>query len=209
LAFLFASFAALTAHADDGGVRAHDGFFVRLTLGFGAGDTTLDVPDVPLLGSLNGTELGFSGFSGFLSVDVGGALTENLVLHGRISDFVTLGPTVSIDGEEVGDAADGASVGWILFAPALTYYIMPANIYLTFAPGLTRVVVDSGRGSTGRSEWGFGLNADAGIEWWVSDQWGLGVALRLCWGRVEDDSDGVAVPITGTGLGILFSATYQ
>jgi hypothetical protein len=209
LGLLLVFMAAAPAYADAEGVEAHDGFFLRLTLGFGAGDTTLEAPEDTTLGVFGGTELSFSGFSGFFSVDVGASLVENLILHGRISDFLTPGPTVSIDGDEIGDADSDASTGWILVAPALTYYIMPANIYLTVAPGATRVVVDTGSGTTGRSQWGFGLNADAGIEWWVGDQWGLGAALRFCWGRVQDEDDGVEIPITGTGFGVLFSATYQ
>ena len=198
------------ARAEDAGVETHDGLFVRLTLGFGTGDTTMDVPASAGL-ALSDTELSFSGVSGFFSVDVGGALAKNLVLHGRIGDFLAFGPTVTIDGQDVGDTNGDASVGWVMIAPALTYYFMPVNVYLTLAPGLARAVVDSGNGDSGRSQYGFGMNLDAGIEWWVGEQWGLGVALRLFYGTVQDDIAGTSdtVPITGKAAGLLFSATYQ
>jgi hypothetical protein len=52
-----------------------------------------------------------------------------------------------------------------------------------------------------RSDGGFGTGLDVGKEWWVSKSWGLGLAARLVYVTSEIYSS--------TGLGVVFSATYQ
>ncbi|HKO91828.1 MAG TPA: outer membrane beta-barrel protein [Polyangiaceae bacterium] len=179
-----------------GGVEAHDGFLLRLTLGLGYGSGT---EEQPIVGDVT-----LSGAAGFFSLDLGGALTQNLVLHGRLSDMVLVNPTVSIGGEELG-TIDDASLTFYLLGAGLTYYLMPANVYLTGVVGVTKAKADNGENTGESSDAGFGFEGDIGKEWWVSDNWGIGIAGRFTYASVPDD----AARLNAFGLGVLFSATYQ
>ena len=183
------------------GVEQHDGFMLRLTIGLGYGSGT---ESVPVVGDVQ-----LSGPSGFFSLDIGGALVDNLVLHGRLSDMVVASPTVSINDEELGEAND-ASLTFYLFGAGLTYYVMPANVYLTGVVGIAKASADNGTDEASSTKAGFGFEGDIGKEWWVSDNWGLGIAGRFTFASVPDEvTPGDSITLQALGFGVLFSATYQ
>lgn len=186
------------------GNEEHDGFMLRLAIGLGAATLTETVSG----GGLGDLESDFSGAGGTFSIDLGGAVTENLVLHGRLADFLIFDPSVTVDGMDVGEATD-VSVGGVMFGIGATYYFMPINLYVTGVVGPGRIVLDDGDTTRGRSEYGFAMNLDLGKEWWVSAQWGLGVALRMWFNTVSEDSGSLEGTLDFTGGAILFSATYQ
>jgi hypothetical protein len=183
------------------GVHEHDGFMLRLTLGVGYGESS----ESSTFGDVK-----LSGAAGSFSIDIGGAVTDNLVLHGRFSDLVIVNPTVELDGMELGTAKD-ASLAFVLLGPGLTYYVMPANVYFSAVVGLADARVDNGSGTTGSTDAGIGFQGDVGVEWWVSDNWGLGVAGRVSYFSISEDPGGGldTVTLTGLGFAVLFSATYQ
>jgi len=182
------------------GVEAHDGFMLRMTLGFGGGSAEYE---------LAGSRYESSGPATSFSLDVGGALSENFVLHGRLSEVAMEEPALSIDGEEIATFDNGRVVSF-LFGPALTYYFMPINLYATVAIGISVGTGDDGERTTEGSDVGWGLNLDVGKEWWIGEQWGLGVAMRLFVSSAPEQTysaDGVDVDTRA--LTVLLSATYQ
>jgi hypothetical protein len=182
------------------GREQHDGFLLRLTAGVGGAGTNYSLEDEP--------DVNFTGVSGTFSVDVGGSLTENLVLHGRFSSFTLVDPEVEVDGADVGQFED-VTVTANLFAAGLTYYFMPVNIYVTGAVGLSWLTM-SYRGDNGRTtDAGLGVNLDVGKEFWVGDNWGLGIAGRFWWSVLSDDESAVESDVSMLGGAVLFSATYQ
>jgi outer membrane protein W len=99
---------------------------------------------------------------------------------------------------------------------------MPVNIYFTGAVGVswTSVREQDSDGDTvsNASDMGLGLNLDIGKEWWVSDNWGLGVAARLWYtalthkqdlGISSGGGDTISTDFKLGALAVLFSATYQ
>ena len=191
----------------DEGVQAHDGFMLRLTFGLGSGNLTQSFDDEGILGT---EEIELSGLSGTFSLDIGGAPIENLVIHGRLASMAIVGPTVTLDGQEVGEADEDATVGAYLFAPAVTYYFMPVNVYVTGAIGFSWFVIrNQDADASSSSDGGVGLNIDAGKEWWVGDQWGLGVAGRFWYSHVTEEDGGLSTDLDFIGWGILFSVTFQ
>lgn len=182
------------------GVEAHDGFMLRLALGLGYGSVTQ---------SAGAATFKLTGASGSFSVDVGGAVTENAVIHARIADFFEFSPHVTVNGKDAGDAQN-VSIGGVFVGPAFTYYFMPVNLYLTGAVGMSWIrAANSDENTSYTSDIGIGVNADFGKEWWVSDNWGLGVAGRFWYTHATDKEAGIDVKYDMTGFGILFSATYQ
>jgi hypothetical protein len=186
------------AHVE--GREQHDGFMLRLTLGVGGGGTNFETDD--------GADMNLTGVSGSFGIDIGGALTENLVLHGRLSSFTLFDPKVELGGQDLGRAED-ASVTANLFAAGLTYYFMPVNIYLTGAVGVSWLSA-SYRGDDGRStDAGLGVNLDVGKEFWVGDNWGLGIAGQFWWSTLTEEDGGIESHVSMIGGAVLFSATYQ
>ena len=181
------------------GVETHDGFMLRLAAGLGSSSASEVL--------LSGGEVGWRGLAGTFSLDIGGAVAGDLALHGRLASFVTFNPTVEVDGTDLGTAED-LSISFTLFGIGLTYYFMPVNIYLTGVVGISGVSTTF-RGETRQGSYrGLGLNFDVGKEWWVSDNWALGVAGRLWMSSIAEDADEGEGALTTTGLLVMFSTTY-
>ena len=45
---------------------------------------------------------------------------------------------------------------------------------------------DGSSSQVGRSDWGFTFEGLLGKEWWVSDNWGLGVSAQLLLGSMQE-----------------------
>jgi len=186
--------------AENLGRERHDGFLLRLALGFGGAISHGSPRDDNGLSKLKVT-----GGAANFSFDVGGAVTENLVLHGRIADFEIVNPTIYVAGEKLGKS-DEAVLDTVLLGPALTYYVMPVNLYLTAAVGLSKLQVrDEDDEVSGSTDMGVAFNFDIGKEWWVADDWGIGVAARFWYTHASEED----FNWNFSGLSVLFSATYQ
>lgn len=179
--------------------RRHDGFMLRLALGLGGASEVR---------SGGGSRRELSGGSGMFSVDVGGALRENLILHGRFASATIMDPDVSIN-DRPSESLDGFTVDAFLLGPGLTYYFMPANVYVTGVVGLSWLRLEWAGVDEAYRDTGVGLNFDLGKEWWVRDQWGLGVAARLFYSFTSYRLDAARMRENFTGLALLFSVTYQ
>jgi hypothetical protein len=185
------------------GKERHDGFMLRLALGFG-GASMKEKLSTSVAGV---TSDQISGVSGSFSVDVGGAVSDELVIHARLADFVIVNPTVKVAG--MTSTAKDTTFGALLFGPAVSYYIMPANVYLTGAIGLSWLRYTNQNGDSAATDIGPGINVDIGKEWWVSDNWGLGVAARFWYTHVSGKDASIDYKDDFIGAGVLFSATYQ
>jgi hypothetical protein len=191
------------------GYEEHDGFMLRLTLGFGgasakqAGSATSPSPFLP------SGDLTYSGGMGSFGLDIGAAVTENLIIFGRLSDVVLFNPKVEI-GNTTGTLKD-TSLAFALFGPGLSYYFMPINLYVGGAIGLGAASIHtSGSSSDWNSRTGVGLELDAGKEWWVGDDWGLGVLLRYSHYDVPPDKDDSNhAHLIENSFGVFFTATYN
>lgn len=179
----------------------HDGFMLRLALGFGYASTLADATG-------DEGDVTISGAAGSFSFDIGGAIAENLVLHFRFADLVQLDPKVSVEGD---DRQFEWSFGGFMLGPALSYYIMPANVYLTLALGLSWLSANRDRSNPdlNNSDTGFATNLDVGKEWWVSDNWGLGLSARFWWTHATDDAATFDMTYNMLGATVQFSATYN
>jgi hypothetical protein len=189
-----------TAQAQDAmrtGARTHDGFFLQMDLGVGAMGSSAEA---------GGTEVDLSGGSGQFSIGLGGALTPNFVLAGQLWAVSVGDPTVKLNGDKLGEADATLSLSGI--GVQLVYYFMPINIYISATPSLTQLSLDDGSNS-GDSETGFGMKLAVGKEWWVSDNWALGLNGQFAFSS-NDDSDVAGAPSWGTGwFGLAFSATFN
>jgi hypothetical protein len=167
-------------------VHRHLGFFFRADIGVGyvhSSSAASDGPQPPV--SSLSIPIGFA---------VGGAVAEDWILAGEI--WGVAGP------QDVDPPGKGLLVYG--YALAVVHYFMPANVYLSVAPGITRLMFVTGNTSVS-SDWGPGVKLALGKEWWVGDHWGLGVAAECL---VTFNKDGGASRTT-VAPGLTFSATFN
>ena len=197
----------------DPSAERHDGLMLRVTLGFGGAGAKQTNADVDLSSEfVEDRKTTFSGAGTSFSVDVGGPVGENIILHGRASAFTLERPSLQIDGADYGRTKH-SFVGAFLLAPAVSYYFMPVNIYVTGAAGLSfmgmRYWDRAGDEQKRVTEAGLGVNFDVGKEWWAAPQVGLGVAGRFWYSRISDQRSIGRLEYEFAGAAVLFSATYQ
>jgi hypothetical protein len=194
--------------------RRHDGFMLRFSLGVGGGVVREHVSgDTTNVIGTSGRTAKYSGVTLGPTLDIGGALDENLVLHGRLSLLALPSPKLTDDGQDAGTAKD-LIVNTTVLGPALSYYFMPLNVFATAAIALCTVRFDYKEGSGGVSRssgTGLSLQLDGGKEWWVGDSLGLGAAVRLEYSSIarHDDNAGWTREYSLLGASAMFSATYQ
>ena len=173
----------------------HLGGFIRPDLGFGYQE---------LHGSSGGTDFKMNGFSATFGFAAGGAVSENSILAVHFWDTATSNPSVSSGG--LSGTTSDTTLSVFAIGPQYTIYT-GGNYYFSVTPALSRVTLRA-NGSSGDSDWGFGLRTAVGKEWWVSDHWGLGLAGHLSF-SVNKDSGSSDATLTGWGATIAFSATYN
>ncbi len=175
----------------------HLGFYFRPDLGPGY---------MAVQWAVGGGSVTWSGPAGFFGLHIGGAIDENVILGIHLWDGVIQDPTLSGGGQSV--RAVGASLTLVGIGPELTWYVMPANVYVSASVAPTRLTVNI-NGTQGASEVGVGGRLGIGKEWWVSSHWGVGLVghASLSWNR--DQPGPVPSTFKTWALGLAVSATYN
>lgn len=175
----------------------HDGFFLRLAPGFGWNETSSES---------GGNSLKMSGASVLFNFAIGGAVAQDLILHLDASGVNTSDPKATFKGN--GQSPDVTSATTTLAGIGLTYYF-PSDYYITGAFGMAETEYKS-NGIKHKTDNGYGVNVMIGKEWWVSDNWGLGIAGQFLYTNCRDKSFATATSdVESTSFGLLFSATYN
>jgi len=180
---------------DTAGKHEHDGFMLRLGLGFGYNNWELNDGD--------GTVFDVGGFGLASTIALGGVVAKNLAIHAEwFYDYVG-NPNISRNGREPGEAT-GASQGLNGFGVGATYYFMPINIYASLTLGGAQTFLQTSE-TRAEPDFGFALNATVGKEFWVGDDWGIGVAAQFTYAHVPIPN--VDSSSSYKTFNILFSAT--
>lgn len=175
----------------------HDGFMLRLSIGVGYESLTLD--------DGVGTELKLSGIGAGSSIGIGGMVAPNLAINADIFASSVFSPNGSRNGADLG-SVDDTSITLVGIGAGITYWLMPANVYIAGAVGLAQATIDV-EGQSVDADWGLGIDVVVGTEFWVGDEWGIGVAGQLIWANVPTVTD--ASSASWLAFNILFSATYN
>lgn len=174
-------------------------------MGIGAGFANLTLkPDA------GGDDIDFTGAGPSVELAFGGTVAPGLVLGGGIYGTSIASPTYSQGNlEEDGGAAVASMVG-----PFIDYYFDPnGGFHLEAALGYTALSAEEGDvyPLESASGGGFGLVAGVGYEWWVGEQWGLGVLGRLHYvsGTVTGDDSDEDTDVSGTIISVLLTGTLH
>lgn len=177
-----------SSHAG-GGPKDHTGFFLRLAGGGGYVSTGEED---------QGVDVNFSGFAGDFTIAIGGCVSENLALHGTFFGWSLSNPDVELGSFSAEADGDLSMNGW---GGGITYYVMPANVYLSGTLGAATLSASGDDFNDNTSDLGFAADFSVGKEWWVGNSWGLGLAGMFGFHTIED--------ATGYEVGLRFSATFN
>lgn len=175
--------------------ETHDGFLLRLTLGLGYEGLSLS--------DGAGTEIDLSGFGLSSSLSLGGVVADNLAIHGDFFALTAVSPNVAINGEDFGEASD-SSVSLTGLGVGITHWVMPLNLYLSATLGLAKASIDV-EGDETEADWGFAVRAMVGKEWWVGEEWGLGLMAELTWANVPVEVEEGSASYLGINFGLSLS----
>jgi hypothetical protein len=193
------------------GYHAHDGFFLRLGMGGGYARTSI---------SIDGQKLTYSGTSMPIDFAVGAAIRPNLILFGEAFSSQMFSPNRRYAGEDRTASSINVTIQGV--GPGVAYYFMPINIYVSGSILLHKVSYTDDNDdleSTDLSTLGFAANLMAGKEWWVSPEWGIGLAAHCMLGTAKNRSiyketgDPILTYVdsrwNSIAFGLLMSATYN
>jgi hypothetical protein len=180
------------------GYHQHDGFYMRLYAGpgyFTASET------------YNGATGTYSGVGATYGASFGGAIAPNLILYGEFLGTTVTNATLSYGGG-VPDYS-GLDLTLFGFGPGVAYYIEPVNLYLSgtltfteisFSDTNTAAPLDS-------TNLGIGFSFMVGKEWWLTPNWGIGIAGQFHIASMYDPT--YDTRMRATAFSVLFSATYN
>jgi hypothetical protein len=186
------------AQAQGTGVHQHEGFFLQLDLGGGYMQSEFDE---------GGTDIKFDGGAGEFSVAVGYNVRPGLILGGQYWGSTAMDP----DLERNGTSLNLNDVTLTLSGIGLnvTYYFMPLNLYIQATPSITMLTAEFGN-IEAETDTGFGVRFAVGKEWWVSDNWALGLNAQFAFSMNDEDvSGGGSGTWDSRWYGLAFSATYD
>jgi len=187
---------ALTSAARAEGEKTHDGFFLRLTLGPSFNSAETD----------SSPKISLSGMGTHFGVAIGGMIAENFGIFGEVSSIATIGPELTFG--NLSASADSSDMMFISGpGVGVVYYFTPVNVYVSGAVVSDRISLESDGVKQAETESGVGVNLAVGKEWWVSDNWGLGVTGTA---RVSQmDEKNISMSWSASAFGLAFSATYN
>lgn len=189
--------------------RTHDGFYLRLGAGFAYTNHAFD-----------GTALDFSATARGLAIanelSLGGTVARGLVFGAGFFSHVTPAP-------KSGDLDFRDRTGKVTLDPSYfsvfgvfaDYYFDPrGGLHVQGALGLSTLrsgrSEHAGRTVTGEQDaTGVGATLGVGHEWWIHDEWSLGVLFRLAYGALKFDDRGNEWSHSLIAPALLLSATYH
>jgi len=197
------------------GARRHDGFYFRLAAGFSAYTEVLQSDDTEFYGGE--VEARLRGFAVSSELAFGGTVSPGVVLGGGIySDDVIVSMLDVRRGDGLPAEVDPPSRNLTLYAPFVDWYFNPnKGFHLQLAVGIAQL---HGVDLTG-VDWedhvyhayGIGIMLGLGHEWWISDEWSVGLLGRFSasalWG--EDDADVDWLHAASAMPGFLLTLTYH
>lgn len=193
--------AAVMADAGaEAGFHKHDGFYLNLMGGVGA---------IGFSESVGTSTVKINGTAGHFGLKLGGAISENVILFGALDGFSALNPSYTITTSTASGSGSltNTTYGISSIGGGIALYT-DSNFFLAATLGMAKGTLQYTSGAvsvTGATDYGIAANLNIGKEWWVSKDWGLGVAVVGHFSNVKDAGNS-ATQIYG---GLAFSATYN
>ncbi len=187
-------------------IHQHKGFLLSMGLCpiFG---TVNDAGNDPSIGRYS---IDFDGTGTLFDIRIGGAIAENLFLHGTIVSTSLIGPSITGMGLNNFNIGNALSITEGMWGGGITYYLMPSNIFFSgsIGSGIYSFIDDQIKLNLSTAR-GFSFQVKAGKEWFVSKKWGLGAALGYLSTNVDNSSGNSTEKVTSGRFSIMFNATLN
>lgn len=193
--------------------ETHDGFFLQFNVGPSGQDWTIKDPPT-LRGVID--EMNVSGTGAQIDISVGAALTEDVIVFGQVSVNTMIAPKLTLKGGSISAserADEDVSASTVGLGVGLQYYLMPAGIYLAGSVLSVQLQIAQDENGDGisedprGSEKGLGFQFRLGKEWWVSEEWGLGIAASYLRASIPEKGGNEDWAVNNFAL--TFTATYN
>lgn len=205
---------APTATDPRGDDRRHDGFYLRFGVGLGWLSLKRDTETTTV-----GTDVAFSGEStirggvGVGEISIGGTVGTGIVLCGTLLGHELADATLEReDGDDV-ELGEALSLG--LIGMGIHYFPDEyGGFHVGGTAGLAYAVADAPASRFERlGGVGLGVSLATGYDWWIGDQWALGVIGRFTGARVHGEAtdDGVTAEEddTAAAFAVMFSVLHH
>ena len=182
--------------------RLHKGFYLSMSIGPNFPSITIEEVRV--------TDMKITGTGAQFDIKIGGAVQENLILHATLASNSITGPKVTSFGTSQ-NSSNKMAMGEAMIGAGMTYYFMPANIFVSGSAGLGNfTLIDNDNDINISTDRGFSFQLKAGKEWWVSRRWGLGVAVSYMKTMVTNKpGGGTEEKLNSNNFAIVFNATLN
>jgi opacity protein-like surface antigen len=170
---------------DPATIHRHDGFYLRMGIGVGYLWNKMTAP--------NSSDYTVRGTVLPLELLIGGSAIPGLALGGGL----WINPGIQFRGNGPSSLAGGLDSKYDLMfvhiGPFVDYYFDPTQgLHVLAAVGLGGFNLTSKSGIYNDvSASGFALTGGIGQEFWISNQWSVGILGRITYASLEDSSEGV------------------
>jgi hypothetical protein len=178
--------------------KVHDGFYVRLNIGFGSQSTSIDTG--PSIANFKATD---------------GTLAADLLIGGAPSPGVILGGTLLLDSLPSRDFRSDnvlakTGVTMLTLGPFIDGYPDPrGGFHLGGMVGVASAHLSNRQDFGFANAGGLGLAAWLGYDLWVAEQWSVGGLLRFSGARTSTEQNSVNMGINSESVVLMLSAVYQ
>jgi hypothetical protein len=187
------------------GFHMHDGFYLSLSYGASFGDIKDEIGA--------GESLTISDVGPAFEFAIGWAVKENILLHLTGAGCMIISPTVKSSNGSSFKSPDNSSLMTTFSGVGITYYIMPRNIFVSASVGSGSFSYNDADNldSNWHTDPGFSFQIKAGKEWWVSKNWGLGIAASYTMLNSDYSLIGSSSSETWSSnkFSIVFNATFN
>jgi hypothetical protein len=172
--------------------NVHDGFYLGLRLGGGYLHLGTDGASM-------------AGPAVSINVALGGVVAPNLIVYGALFGSSVSDP--ELKNGAYSQTLNGVSLTMVGVGGGLAYYTQD-NLYVagTIAASQFSLADSNNSNYHADSKTGLGFQGVVGKEWWVSQDWGIGLAGEIFAATMKDDGDNTW---KGLAVSLLFSATYN
>ena len=177
-----ASSATFTANSAFAAPNTHDGFYLQLDAGLGYLSSSADFA---------GVSAKYSGLTFPTALLMGGTIGPVVIGGGFITDYAP-SPSVSVSSGGVTQSAQLTGVKLYLFSIGMfaDFYPDPHG-GLHFQPFIGWGGLQAEyQGSTGSGPSGLVLAAGVGYDWWVADEWSIGIMGRFGYAPLSNSGVG-------------------
>jgi hypothetical protein len=186
--------------------KTHDGFYFRGATGLGYmhSSLTLDIPGVTGTQpdqSISGLAIGFDAW-------FGGSPIPGLAIGGGLTGYDVPSPTLKSGGQT---ATYNGSATLSIVALFGDYYFDPnAGMHAEAIVGYGVLSAQNNDGSTSSNDpTGLALGLGFGNDWWVSDEWSIGVLGRFIYAPLSYSAGGATAKYSTITPALMATFTYN